>query len=180
MAYDAAVVEEVPQPLIDLYISQSIKRNLAWYAEAGLLTRAAFADLEDAAFESALPHMDSYVGRMGVDAFARAPIVSDAKWAQFVQSLDTFESPETCLENDHMDDAPRIRNRLLSLGRQVLLVSLSSATSMTLLDADDWSSLGCSGTMMPPTSSDVDPTLDSAVGLVCNARNYIKPSTTRC
>lgn len=174
MAYDAAVVEEVPQPLIDLYVSQSIKGNLAWFAEAGLLTRAGFADLEDAAFESALPRMDSYVGQMGVDAFARAPIVSDAKWMQFVQSLDTFESPEISPENGQMDDAPRIRNRLLSLGRQVLLVSLSSATSMISLDADDASSLDCSGTMMSVTSSDVDPTLDSTVGL------YITPSTTIC
>lgn len=122
MAYDAAVSGGVPRPLIDLYVSQNIKDDLSWYVETGLLTRAGFAEIEDAAFETSAPLMDKYVEQMGAEAFVQAPIVSDAKWGQFVQSLEAFESPETASENSYVDDAPCFHNRLLSLGRQVLLV----------------------------------------------------------
>ncbi|KAI0724922.1 hypothetical protein C8Q72DRAFT_643557 [Fomitopsis betulina] len=124
MAYDAAVSEGVPRPLIDLYVSQNIKDDLSWYVETGLLTRAGFAEIEDAAFETSAPLMDKYVEQMGAEAFVQAPIVSDAKWGQFVQSLEAFESPETASENSYVDDAPRSHNGLLSLGRQVLLSGL--------------------------------------------------------
>lgn len=130
MAYDAAVAGGVPRPLVDLYVSQNIKDDLAWYVEAGLLTRAGFAEMEDAAFETAIPLMDSYVDQMGAEAFVRAPIVSDAEWGRFVQSLEAFDSPESPPEHSYGDDAPRFHNRLLSLGRQVLLVSIFSLAQL--------------------------------------------------
>lgn len=133
MAYDAAIAEGVPTPLVDLYVFQCIKDNLAWYVGAGLLDRESFARMEDSAFERAFPHMDSYVKEMRVDAFAQAPIVSDAKWTHFIRTLDSFETPETGLEKARVDDTPPIRHRLMSLGKQVLLASLRPAIPMTPL-----------------------------------------------
>ena len=122
MAYDSAVAEGVPQPLIDLYVAQCIKDDLAWYTEEGL-TREGFAAMENTAFETVFPLMHDIVEQMGAEPFVRAPIVSDATWGQFVQSLETFEPLESPPETRSLDHASPFRNKLFRLSRQVLLVS---------------------------------------------------------
>ena len=95
MAYDAAVAEGVPQPLIDLYEHHVVSKDIGWYLENGLLTRARAADMLNAAIKAAEPKMEEWVDDMGVAAYVRAPILSDSAWDKFVDGMYTFgEAPE--------------------------------------------------------------------------------------
>jgi acyl-CoA oxidase len=90
MAYEAAVADRVPQTLIDLYVTQCVKSDLAWYIEAGLMTRDQLVRMEAAALDAARPNMAQWVEGMGVNAYVRAPITDDALWHDFVDSLPVF------------------------------------------------------------------------------------------
>ncbi|KAH9832614.1 acyl-CoA oxidase [Rhodofomes roseus] len=93
MAYEAALAEGVPKPLVDLYVTHTIREDLSWYVEAGMLTRASHMEKENDAFEAAFPVMGGYINGMGAAPFVRAPIVSDAKWEQFLKTLRVFKPP---------------------------------------------------------------------------------------
>ena len=90
MACEAALSEGVPTPLVDLYVCQALKDDLAWYVEAGLLTRAGFMEQECVAFDAAGPLMESFIDAMGVNSYVHAPIVTDLKWAHFSGTLPLF------------------------------------------------------------------------------------------
>ena len=92
MAYEAALSEGVSTPLVDLYVCQALKDDLAWYVEAGLCTRAGFMEQECAAFDAAGPLMENFIDAMGVNSYVHAPIVTDQKWAHFSQALPLFLS----------------------------------------------------------------------------------------
>ncbi|KAK0438116.1 acyl-CoA oxidase [Armillaria borealis] len=95
MAHESAVAEHVPQILADIYEVFAIKKDIGWYLEAGLLTRARIADMENAAMISAFPNMNEWVDGMGVAPYAKAPILSEASWDNFVDNMYTFrEAPE--------------------------------------------------------------------------------------
>lgn len=95
MAYEAAVAEGVPKPLLDLYECHIVGKDIGWYLEAGLLTRARFADLQNAAIKSSESEMNAWVDGMGVAPYVKAPILSDATWNRFVDNMYTFrEAPE--------------------------------------------------------------------------------------
>lgn len=100
MAYEAAVAEGVPQPLIDLYQYHIVNKDIGWYIENGLLTRTRAADMLTAAVKAAEPKMNEWVDGMGVAAYIKAPILSDERWDQFVDSLYTFR--EASLERAFM------------------------------------------------------------------------------
>ncbi|TFY67384.1 hypothetical protein EVJ58_g1658 [Rhodofomes roseus] len=93
MAYEAALAEGVPKPLVDIYVTHTIREDLSWYVEAGMLTRASHMEKENDAFEAAFPVMGGYINGMGAAPFVRAPIVSDAKWEQFLKTLRVFKPP---------------------------------------------------------------------------------------
>lgn len=112
MAHEAALSEGVPAPLVDLYVYQAVKEDLAWYVEAGLLTRAGLAEQECAAFDIAYPLMENFIDRMRVDSYVRAPIVSDLKWERFVQTLPVF-SPADVFEYRPNSDAGRTQKSAL-------------------------------------------------------------------
>ncbi|KAK0479622.1 acyl-CoA oxidase [Armillaria novae-zelandiae] len=69
MAYDAAVAQGVPQALIDIYECYSIKGDVGWYIEAGILTQDQVASMEDRAMKAAFPHMSQWVDGMGVSDY---------------------------------------------------------------------------------------------------------------
>lgn len=118
MAYEAALSEGVPTPLIDLYVCQAIKEDLAWYVEAGLLSRAGFEEQECAAFDVACPLMENFIAGMGVDSYVRAPIVSDLKWEQFVRTLPVFSSADV-FEDCPAPDPGRVQNYALPRSGEV-------------------------------------------------------------
>jgi acyl-CoA oxidase len=91
MAYDAAVAAGVRQELVDLYVASCVKLDQAWYIENAGLTRKAVQDMEATALDAVLPQLGQLVGAMGVEPWITAKIVSDERWAAFVQTCETFE-----------------------------------------------------------------------------------------
>ncbi|EIN05643.1 acyl-CoA oxidase [Punctularia strigosozonata HHB-11173 SS5] len=118
MAYEAALADRVPQTLVDLYVSQCVKADLAWYVEAGLVTRDGAARMEAAALEAARPNMAQWVEGMGVGAYVCAPITDDRLWAEFVQSLPVHRPRSDIIEqtgiveDHHHDHHHRIQAHL--------------------------------------------------------------------
>ena len=117
MAYEAALSEGVPAPLVDLYVCQAVKDDLAWYVEAGLLTRASFTERECAAFDVAGPLMENFIDRMGVDSYVRAPITSSQKWEQFVQMLPVLSSADEFEYCPSFDPRPMLKSALPRAGK---------------------------------------------------------------
>lgn len=93
MAYEAAVAEGVPQPLVDLYEVHCIGKDIGWYIEAGLLTRANLADMTSKALTDAEPLMDGFVNGMNMAPYVKAPIQTEAHWDNFVDKMYTFREP---------------------------------------------------------------------------------------
>ncbi|KIY68009.1 acyl-CoA oxidase [Cylindrobasidium torrendii FP15055 ss-10] len=95
MAYEAAVAEGVPQPLIDLYEAHCVGKDIGWYIETGHLTRGQLADMTSNARKNAEPLMDKFVDGMNVAPYATAPILTEEEWQKFVDNMHTFrEAPE--------------------------------------------------------------------------------------
>ncbi|KAJ7246589.1 acyl-CoA dehydrogenase NM domain-like protein [Mycena haematopus] len=90
IAYDAAVAMGVEQCLIDLYVVSCIKADSAWYVQHADLTHEAQMDMESNAIDAVLPRMSELIAGMGVDAYAVAPITTQARWDSLVDSLETF------------------------------------------------------------------------------------------
>ena len=91
MAYDAAVAAGVKQELVDLYVASCIKLDAAWYIENAGLTRKALQDMEATALDAVLPQLGGLVRAMGVEPWLTSKIVSDERWAAFVDTCQTFE-----------------------------------------------------------------------------------------
>ncbi|RPD78499.1 acyl-CoA dehydrogenase NM domain-like protein [Lentinus tigrinus ALCF2SS1-7] len=90
MAYDAAVAVGVRPCLVDLYVVNVVKLDSAWYAEHAGLGRKAQQEMETLAQDQVLPLLGTLVKEMDVFAYVTAPIVSDDRWAAFVQDLKVF------------------------------------------------------------------------------------------
>ncbi|KAJ3515201.1 hypothetical protein NLJ89_g1901 [Agrocybe chaxingu] len=81
MAYDAAVAKGVDKCLIDLYVASCVRLDPSW-------------EMEARAVDDVYPHLEEYLGRLGVEPYITAPIVSDEKWAEFVESIPPLVAPE--------------------------------------------------------------------------------------
>ncbi|KAF8587129.1 acyl-CoA dehydrogenase NM domain-like protein [Ramaria rubella] len=92
MAYDAAIKHGVDPILIDVYQSGCISTDRAWFSENGLQRREQF-QMEDAALTAALPHIGTYLRGTNAQKYAKAPIVSETAWTEFVNNL-TYHSAE--------------------------------------------------------------------------------------
>lgn len=90
MAYDAAVAQGVRPCLIDLYVANVVKLDPAWYSENAGLTRRAQQEMEVRALDTVLPILGELVKEMDVFPYVNAPIVSDERWAAFVDELKVF------------------------------------------------------------------------------------------
>ncbi|KAF8584814.1 acyl-CoA dehydrogenase NM domain-like protein [Ramaria rubella] len=86
MAYEAAVKHGVDPILIDVYQSGCISADRAWFSENGL-PRKEQSQMEDAALTAALPHIGTYLRGTNAQKYAKAPIVSDTAWTEFVNNL---------------------------------------------------------------------------------------------
>jgi hypothetical protein len=90
ISYDAARASQVDGPLLDLFEIVSVLQDEGWYLECLGMTRASLRDREAHALETVFPHLDEYLERMDIAPYIIAPIVSDDKWKEFVNSLETF------------------------------------------------------------------------------------------
>ncbi|KAK0206764.1 acyl-CoA oxidase [Desarmillaria ectypa] len=95
MAHESALVEGIPAVLADIYEVFAIQKDVGWYLESGLLTRARIADMQNAAMTNATENMNEGVNGMGVAKWVRAPILTEKSWDVFVDSMHTSrEGPE--------------------------------------------------------------------------------------
>ncbi|KAH9940412.1 acyl-CoA dehydrogenase NM domain-like protein [Epithele typhae] len=92
LAHDAAAGAPGGRaPLVDLFVAQCVARDAAWYAEHAGLPRDAQRARADAAHDAALPLLGELVAEMDVGEYVGAPIVSDARWAAFVEGMVVHE-----------------------------------------------------------------------------------------
>ncbi|EGN96740.1 hypothetical protein SERLA73DRAFT_111417 [Serpula lacrymans var. lacrymans S7.3] len=117
MAFDAAVERGVPSYITDLYAASVVKMDPSWYVEHAELSRQEQRAMEDSAVQAAYPHLQEMVDQIGVDTFITAPIVSDQRWNEFVDSLDTigdaqFDKPAFSHDSPSLADGRRPAARL--------------------------------------------------------------------
>lgn len=106
MAYDAAVNANIDPTLVDLYQVSCIKADSAWYVEKLGLSRLAQREMEIRAIDAVFPRLEEFLGQMDLDSYITAPIISDAKWQQYVSELQTFSSPPLLQVRDNPDAFP--------------------------------------------------------------------------
>ena len=90
----AADAGTVPQPLLDLFECLVISLDPVWYAEHAGISDAAFRLREDAAVRAALPALPAYADALGVRDVVTAPVISDAKWKEWVAHLPVEKGTE--------------------------------------------------------------------------------------
>ncbi|CAA7262230.1 unnamed protein product [Cyclocybe aegerita] len=94
MAYDAAVAKGVEKYILDLYVASCLKLDPSWYVEKLSIPRSQIREMEALAVDAVFPHLEDLLGRLGVEPYITAPIVSDENWAEFVKSIPPLVAPE--------------------------------------------------------------------------------------
>jgi hypothetical protein len=87
LAYSAALKAKLPQPILDVYESAVVRQDPAWYSEEANLSRKKQRTREDAAVSSMIPQLSSYISQLNIEKYISAPIVSDAAWKEYLESL---------------------------------------------------------------------------------------------
>jgi acyl-CoA oxidase len=106
MALEAATAAGTDPALIDIFTTNVISSDSAWYVEHGL-TRAEQARMEREAVYAATPRLQEFVDGLRSDAFITAPIASDERWDAYMSSLPTFTS-------ESLDTLPSIALKSMS------------------------------------------------------------------
>lgn len=87
MAYFAAKQANVPEAILDMYESTVMRQDSAWYANINGISRVEQRVLEDQAVTSIMPRLAEYLDGLGIEKYVSAPIVSDARWKQYLAEL---------------------------------------------------------------------------------------------
>ncbi|KAI0265329.1 acyl-CoA dehydrogenase NM domain-like protein [Gloeopeniophorella convolvens] len=90
LAHDAARAAGVDDTLVEMYVAGCVRDDEAWYVERLGLSRADVRAMEGRAAERVMPRLEEHLVALDVEAYVTAPIVSDARWAAFVEGLPTF------------------------------------------------------------------------------------------
>ncbi|KAF8590341.1 acyl-CoA dehydrogenase NM domain-like protein [Ramaria rubella] len=113
MAYDAAIKHGVDPILIDVYQSGCISADRGWFSENGLPLKKQF-EMEDAVLTASLPYIETYLRGTNAQKYAKAPIISETAWTEFVNTL-------ACHSTENHPTAP------FNVGLDVLAAKLSKA-----------------------------------------------------
>jgi len=92
LSYEAAVQANVDQSLVDIYESIAIQEDASWYVEKAGLSRQQILEGEDAALNSALPHISTLLNNTGAEPYCSAPIIQAERWDRFVLDLPKYGS----------------------------------------------------------------------------------------
>ena len=95
LAYSAALKAKLPQPVLDVYECAIVRQDPAWYSEEAGLSRIKQRTREDAAVSSMLPDLASYMSQLNIEKYVSAPIVSDAAWKEYLESLPVHSGTAT-------------------------------------------------------------------------------------
>ncbi|KAI0267371.1 acyl-CoA dehydrogenase NM domain-like protein [Gloeopeniophorella convolvens] len=90
LAHDAARAAGVDDTLVEMYVAGCVRHDEAWYVERLGLSRVDVRAMEGRAAERVMPRLEEHLAALDVEAYITAPIVSDARWAAFVDGLPTF------------------------------------------------------------------------------------------
>lgn len=90
MAYDASVEKGVPSDILDVYIASVVKLDVAWYVENTDLTRLDIRNMEATSIDALEPRKAQLLDVIDVEPYITAPIVSDEKWQDFIEGLETY------------------------------------------------------------------------------------------
>ena len=90
MAYDAGVKMNVPTELLALYEVGVIKMDSSWYVEHAGLGRQVQHEMEDRAAGAVWPNLEMWLEMTNAGPYCTAPILSQASWAQFEDSLHCY------------------------------------------------------------------------------------------
>ncbi|KZT00998.1 acyl-CoA dehydrogenase NM domain-like protein [Laetiporus sulphureus 93-53] len=91
MAYESALDGGVDRPLVDLYESEIVLFDSAWYVERANLPRWAQFEMEDKALSAAMPHLEEYLAKTGAEPYATSPILTEESWTAFINELPVFK-----------------------------------------------------------------------------------------
>lgn len=92
LAYDAAVKAGVQPALLTLYECHVVGKDVGWYIENGLITRAELRSRETTAANSLQAEIPNLLRDLEVEEYALAPIISAKAWEQFVSRLPSFNA----------------------------------------------------------------------------------------
>lgn len=90
MMYESAQAAGVDADLLALYEIGAVKANLDWYIENGLYTRKSFAAAENKAIDKLEPRLGELLDQMCMEPYVTAPIVEEASFQRFVDSLPSY------------------------------------------------------------------------------------------
>lgn len=92
-AYDSAVQSDlVPQELLDVWESDCILEDAAWYVERAGMTNLELQERRVLAIERVRPHLQSIIDGFDMEKHHGAiPLVSSKGWTEFMGELPSFE-----------------------------------------------------------------------------------------
>ncbi|KXN83885.1 Acyl-coenzyme A oxidase [Leucoagaricus sp. SymC.cos] len=93
VAFDSATSANLQKDILELFVASTIRQDAAWFALNEGLDTAAQIQMEVEAAKKLLPHIDTLLGMLEVEPYVVAPIVSDARWNSYVNSLETYGEP---------------------------------------------------------------------------------------
>ncbi|KAL0568288.1 hypothetical protein V5O48_013699 [Marasmius crinis-equi] len=93
MAYEAALADPTIDPkMLKLYAIGCMQRDLAWYVESGVTSRAKVFEEEANTMDELLPRLDELLERTGVEPYIYAKICKEELWGQFADELPVFKA----------------------------------------------------------------------------------------
>lgn len=92
MAYEAAKAAGISSSLVDLYVWTVIQSDSAWYVENVGLGIARQEKRHADSLDAVLPEVETFIQGLDVEEYLESvPIISDGRWNEFVQGLETFD-----------------------------------------------------------------------------------------
>ncbi|KAE9396385.1 acyl-CoA dehydrogenase NM domain-like protein [Gymnopus androsaceus JB14] len=88
MAYEAMISAGVHPELVALYEASTISQDMAWYIEGKVVVgKKQVMQMEEAAIGEAYSKLDVLLNEIGIEPYVQAPIVSEDKWKNWVESM---------------------------------------------------------------------------------------------
>ncbi|KAF7357181.1 Acyl-CoA dehydrogenase NM domain-like protein [Mycena sanguinolenta] len=93
--YEAAKEADLEQAVLEVYEAGIVKHSPGWFAIHAGIDASAQAAREDAAITTAMPHLERWLQWTGAQDYAIAPIMTQAYWDKFVESLPLYNGTTT-------------------------------------------------------------------------------------
>jgi len=95
LAYSQALKDGLPKPILDVYETIVIHQDPTWFAENVGLGRHKQKLHEDAALNSFIPKLNTYLDQLDIAEYVTVPIISDRAWKAYYAGLRTLKGNAT-------------------------------------------------------------------------------------